>query len=1595
LPSTIQTVLAELIESATDERAKGDKFERLVKAYLSADPEYASRFDAVWLWMEWPDRQGKPDTGIDLVARERETGELTAIQCKFYGPEHTLQKADIDSFFTASGKEPFRSRLIVSTTDRWSKHAEDALKHQQIPVTRLRLQDLDESVVDWSHFSLSQPEDLVLKERRQLWPHQLEALWDVREGLKQRDRGKLIMACGTGKTFTSLRIVEDLVRPGGRVLYLVPSISLLQQTLREWTSQAEVPLRCFAVCSDTTVGKGNEDISPVDLAYPSTTNAAKLNQRLVRSAPDHITVVFSTYQSLPVLSEAQTLGSPQFDLVVCDEAHRTTGVTLVGEDESNFKRIHDDHYIKAAKRIYMTATPRIYDANSKSQAAQASAPLASMDDESIYGPELHRLGFGEAVERGLLSDYKVLVLAVDEQAVSQTFQSQLADENSELKLDDAAKIVGCWNGLAKRGILEHDFGTDTSPMRRAVAFSRSIRDSEKFTNLFTDIIDQYVEVSDLEDDASVLRCEAQHVDGTFNVLRRSERLDWLKASTDPNTCRILSNARCLAEGVDVPALDAVLFLNPRNSQVDVVQSVGRVMRLSPGKQYGYVILPIGIPSGMTPEQALADNQKYKVVWQVLQALRAHDERFNAMVNKIELNRSKSSQIQVIGVGGFGNEEADLGTATHVQTAFNFPQLADWREAIYAKIVQKVGDRQYWENWASDVQHIAENHVTRIHGLLEDPNLPVQATFTKFLEGLRANLNESITKDDAIDMLAQHLITRPVFDALFDDYSFTESNPVSIEMQRMLDALDEHRLETENETLESFYASVRMRAEGIDNAEGKQRIITELYEKFFKLAFPRVAASLGIVYTPVEVVDFILRSVEHILQTEFGASISDEGVHVLDPFTGTGTFIVRLLQSGLIKPQDLLRKYTSELHANEILLLAYYIAAINIEATYHGITGRPYEPFTGIVLTDTFQMSEANDSPDEVIFPRNNERVVAQKALDIRVILGNPPYSVGQSGADDNNANLKYPALDGSISRTYAARSSASLKISLYDSYIRAIRWASDRMATSPTGGVIAFVTNGGYIDSNTADGLRKTLADEFQQIYVYNLRGNQRTAGEQSRREGGKIFGSGSRATIAILLLVKKPADPTPATINYHDIGDYLTRDEKLAGVSEARLESLPWTRIAPNAEGDWINQRDDTFASFMPIGDKPASGTRRQEAVFVTYSAGLKTNRDAWIYNYCSRELEDNLHRLIEYYNEQRVSIRGLRKARPTVRDEEILKESLGRDRTRISWDGTAEASVLRDRGIPFDDDSLRVGVYRPFQKQAVYFNRHLNNSVYRLPQVFPAPELDNYGIYTTGVGSDKPFSALCTDAIPDLALWGSSNGQYFPRYTYQEVDSDAQLFVEGTDARYTRIDNISDAVLRDYRARYGETSKDDVFDYVYGLLHSPDYRQRYASDLKKMLPRIPTVASATDFRAFVEAGRMLRELHVGYESVEPFSLDEVVRADFDGRDIYRVQKMRYGKTGRNEDRSTIVYNAYITLSGIPDIAHEYMLGARSAVDWILERYQVKTDKDSGIVNDANDWCDEMGDPRYIIDLVKRIVTVSIKTVEIVRTLPILKVGD
>jgi predicted helicase len=1619
---------------AFSEKDKGERFERLIQAYLQTDPKYAYLFKKVWLWNEFPGRQdlGGSDTGIDLVAQTTE-GDYWAIQCKCYQENSAIDKPAVDSFLSTSGRTfkdenkksiSFSQRLWIDTIGKkWGPNAEQAITNQNPPFLRLNLHDLQEAPVDWEKLEKGIHGEASRTPKKSIRPHQKEALEKTHEHFKIADRGKLIMACGTGKTFNSLRIAEHETDGKGLILFLVPGIALLGQTLREWCADAKEPINAICICSDPEISRKktkNEDsdhFSVVDLALPASTNVTNIVRQFnqIKSAgKEGMTVVFSTYQSIDIIAGAQRelqKANPslsQFDLIICDEAHRTTGVTLSGNDESAFVKVHDNSFINSKKRLYMTATPRLYNDDSKSKAAQAEAVLCSMDDVALYGEEIYRIGFGEAVARDLLTDYKVLILTLNEKDIPPSIQNIIKDQSNEINTDDASKLIGCINALSKQilgdqGIIQ---ASDPEPMRRAIAFCQNISVSKKITDVFNTAADAYLDSLPAEKKGIMVSVQSRHIDGTMTAPERDELLGWLKAGTKDDECRVLTNVRCLSEGVDVPSLDAVMFLSARNSQVDVVQSVGRVMRKAPGKKYGYIIIPVVVPADVDADKALDDNERYKVVWSVLNALRAHDDRFNATVNKIELNRKRPDQILVGRTAysfdehgsafvvaedqaPYGNKNTDLGR----QFALQFEEL---QNVVFGRMVQKVGSRGYWEQWAKSVAGIAERQVERINRLIKDEG-GHRAAFDNFLAGLQKNINPSISQQEAVEMLSQHIITRPVFEALFEGYSFVKNNPISVSMQGMLDVLETHVIEKDTETLHKFYESVRMRAANIDNAEGKQKIILELYDKFFKTAFPKMVERLGIVYTPVEVVDFIIHSVNDVLKKEFDRSLGDENIHILDPFTGTGTFITRLLQSGLIDRKDLVRKYKSEIHANEIVLLAYYIAAINIEQTFHDVMNKKeYQSFDGICLTDTFQLGES-DGSDKLfseMFPQNSERVAKQKKAPLRVIIGNPPYSVGQKSANDNAQNQKYEKLDARIENTYAKESQATSVKALYDSYIKAFRWSTDRL--DPIyGGIICFVSNGAWLDGNGMDGFRKYLEREFTTIYIFNLRGNQRTSGELSRKEGGKIFGSGSRTPIAITLLVKNLSlKIKKAKINYQDIGDYLSKEEKLAIIKKFYSISnteMQWQILQPNEHGDWISQRNDVFETFIPLEAEKKFDSNAQ-SYFVTYSLGIATARDAWVYNSSKKKVLTNMDNTISFYNQQRMEFSE------TVKEKLKLQFDVfaSPDASKISWNDSLKALCSKNTELSLNPSLFRIALYRPFYKSQLYFDKDFIQRPYQQPKLFPHKGFKNLIITVSGIGAQKDFSTLISNMVSDLQVVDKC--QCFPLYYYEERKKQSPgIFDQGGDSKYIRRDGVSDFILERAQKQYGIPStgsgltKEDIFYYVYGFLHSPEYRESFPNDLKKMLPRLPLVEDVRDFWKFSKAGRALAELHINYESVPAYEGVKVTGADTStgSADLFKVEKMRFPKKGQKD---TIIYNSKITIENIPAKAYEYVVNGKSAIEWIMERYQITTHKESGITNNPNDWAEEVGNPRYILDLLLSIINVSVQTGEIVEGLPKVK---
>ena len=1596
-------VLDKYRKNALSKSDYGTKFEELMAGFLQTYPLYDGLFRKVYLWRDFPykDQFGSGhDVGIDLVAETE--SDFWAVQCKMYDDGRPVSKADLDSFMSASSKtfidsdgnrRMFSNRLLIATTDNLGENARAMMQNQIPPVSTLMYRSLVDAEVDWEALENNIHGKKARRPRHQLRPHQQEALDKALAYYSENDRGKLIMACGTGKTFTSLRIMEALHDKNvgekkGCILFLAPSISLVGQTMREWMANTALPLAPICVCSDPKASKNDDttEDSTAYIEYPATTDPQKIVQRYRET--ERTVVIFSTYQSLGCIIEAQSIGIPEFDFIVCDEAHRTTGA-MKGDDSSYYTDVHDNSKVHGKLRMYMTATPRIYGEAGKAKAQSQSVVLYSMDDEKIYGREIYRYSFGKAVDEDMLCDYRVIVLTMDENTIPPQI-ARMVGELPEGEYSDYCRIWGCLNAMMKH--VAHDDTITGPPMKSAVAFTSRISDSRLLASEFN-------KISSIPHVPT--QVEARHIDGTMDAAKRDQLLNWLREADD--VPRILTNVRCLSEGVDVPALDAVMFFGTKTSMIDIIQSVGRVMRKAPEKEYGYIIIPVIVNSEDTPEDVLDNNLQFKQVWSVLRALRAHDDRIVAEVNTIMLTKSKRSKHILIGKGrtdgGWDGPLPDDGGSGWDTT------LDGFIEAFYGRLVTKVGEKDYIENWAARMGEIAPT----LRECLERVCLPEgreNPHFQEYLNKIRSVINSNVSEKEAIDMLMQQYVTKPIFNKLFGDNGAVSKNSVFNSIDKMMRSIDvEDGLSSIKDEMDEFYRNVENTLDFIDTAEGKQKTIKALYEKFFKRAFGKEQEKNGIVYTPGEIVDFILRSVDDVLRSEFEKSLSSEGVNILDPFTGTGTFIAHLIGSGLIKKEDLERKYAKELYANEITLIAYYIATVNIENAFAIAMGRDDSPdFDNILLTDTFNIDflvrftadQQHTIEGTAPFERNKLRIRRENAQQITVIIGNPPYGANQKRANDNAKKRKYdtkvgldgkdfPTVDQRIRETYLDDSffidGKGNVNSVYNNYIRAYRWATDRLRGDE--GVIAFVTPNAWLTGGAFIGFRKVIEKEFDSIYIYSLRGDATTSGEMRRNEGDGVFADGSRVGICIMMLVRHRGHSGKAKIRYIQTEDGMKRLAKLESLNEYdsfikmrnRMEIL-----VPQENGDWIVNRNSIYMTLIPMaGDKHKKfDSHNEETIFVGYSNGQKTNRDSWDYNFDRNEQESRSKWMISEFNKFKTD---------------------GQKNSSFAWNDTQMKKARTAKtSESFNDEDLVISNYRPFCKIWYYSNKLFTERVYQMPRIYPHGQ-KNLTICVSGTGLKKDFSCLMTDALTDLEIVGKS--QCFPLYWYEpniERKSEQRSMIDfGGEVQSNgliRHDGISDWALNKAKCKYGaEITKEDLFYYVYGYLHSRDYREAFSEDLKFELPRIGLVRNYSDFVAFSEAGRKLAKLHLEYESVpawkglivngtipfESFSVsDEAFKVG--------TKKMKI-----DQNNGTIQYNNLITIGGIPEKAFEYVVNGRSALASIAETYYNDPHTDAGIVNDPNEYAGG----KYIFNLIGSIVTVSVETVRIQDSLPRLVFGD
>ncbi|WP_033772558.1 DEAD/DEAH box helicase [Helicobacter pylori] len=1605
-------LIKEKLQAIPNQRLKGSLFEKVCKRFLE-EHDSANEYESIELWSDWKLRGNKSDCGIDMVIQTT-SKEYIAVQCKFHQDSVSLN--ELATFFTqlqsGVGEVRFKKGIII-TTSNLTSNAQQAIEQIRstgmgIDIDEINEEDFIYSRIDWEKFDPTQTQgELPLCDKKRPRPHQTEAIEKTKEYFSdpKNVRGKLIMACGTGKTYTSLKIMESLEPK--IMLFLAPSIALLSQTFREYAQEKSDPFYASIVCSDDKTGQSkknksknedNDDIKFSELPLKPSTRLEDILSVYEKAKQENKRfIIFSTYQSALRIKEAQERGLDKIDLMICDEAHRTVGAmfsTNERDDKNAFTLCHSDGNIKAKQRLYMTATPKVYSEDSQTKAKESGNLVYSMDDAEIFGEEIYTLNFEKAIALDLLTDYKVIILAVRSEnlsGVTNSVNKKISQLNAEgTKLDKklinnefVCKIIGTHKGLAKQDLIALDDEnkedndlqdkTDTIPSKRAISFCKSIKTSKNIKDSFQTIIECYDEELKKKSFKN-LEISIDHIDGTMNCKVRLDKLETLN-QPEQNTCKVLSNARCLSEGVDVPALDSIVFFDGKSAMVDIIQAVGRVMRKAKGKKRGYIILPIALEeSEIKNLNKAVNNTNFKNIWKVLKALRSHDSRLvdeATFREKIKVfgsdDESNTDDEELDEESQKDKNEPNEKSKQAQKTLFDAIFLQDLANAMYNVMPTKLGDRNYWENFAKKTGNIARTLNKRLNALF-DKNPEI---FDNFLTSLRENIHQNIKEDEALDMIVSHIITKPIFDAIFGE---NIKNPIAKSLDKMVLKLSDLGLEGETKDLKNLYESVKTEAARAKSQKSQQELIKNLYDTFLKTAFRKQSEKLGIVYTPMEVVDFILRATNGILKKHFHTDFNDQNITIFDPFTGTGSFIARLLakENDLISDGTLKEKFQNHLFAFDIVLLSYYIALINITQAAQN-RDSSLKNFKNIALTDSLDYLEEKSAKEA--FPlfedlKENKQIKStMEKKDIRVIIGNPPYSAGQKSQNDNNQNLSHPKLEKKVRETYGQNSKAKNKGgTTRDTLIQSIRMASDVLKDK---GVLGFVVNGGFIDAKSADGFRKCVVKEFSHLYALNLRGNQRTSGEVSKKEGGKIFDSGSRATIAIIFFVKDKSVQNSA-IHYYEVEDYLTREAKLNLLANfENLESVPFSAITPNNKGDWINQRSEEFETLIPL---KRDQKLQNDSIFDLNSMGVASGRDPWVYNFSQNTLKQSVQTCIDTYHADLKRFNenfreGFKQRTQGVVEAKDLYKHLNdreitTDATKISWTHSLKQGFIKNENLLASSmECIRLALYRPFNKQWLYWDKNLNEEQYQYQWAKIFPDNNAYNVViNTGCGNGKAFSALISDFISDYSL--ILPNQAYPLYYYDE--------------RGNRYYAISGYALNLFRRHYQDNSitEEEIFYYIYAIFHHKGYVEKYKNSLTKEAPRI---ALSKDFKALFILGKELADLHLNYESGEMYTSVEyktLMNAEIEG--YYDVSKMT--KKG-----DSIIYNQNITITKIPKKAFDYVVNGKSAIDWVVERYQITIDSKKGkgslIKNNPNDYAGG----KYVFELLCRIIKLSVKSVDLI----------
>ena len=1654
-------------------RNRGTIFERAMQIYLCKEPIQAERFSKVLTWAEWVDyycdKYSKfpypskhNDIGIDLVAIKKDN-TYTAIQCKFRGSDEKLYKSDLDSFFATvnsdKGKKYFNEKILIDTGFSYSTHLQNLIADNHDCIA-IGLAKINESKIDWAKWF--ETNEVVLKKNFEPFPYQKEAIKAVVNGFNSIDeagntttRGKLIMACGTGKTFVSLKITEQLIQNQGLVLFLVPSLALIDQTVKTWTHNATNPTKKIVVCSASDTAQkydSKEDnlMTPAsDLYVPLTSEPVEIAKSVNAWSRKQVVVIFSTYHSLKQIETAQKeYQLPEFDLIICDEAHRTSTNPDPKKKGSFFTAIHKNSYVSGKKRLYMTATPKIYVEQVKKDAEKLEVALFSMDDEIWFGKKFYEYSFAKAIRDEKLTDYRIVLAAFDlndYKKVTQSFASNLkikeylldrfkknkeSEKNKKIKQvkqlceEDFYKLIAVYKQFCKIGATNDQYTSidDPGPMKKVMGFISSVNLSEDVKDLFPQIVHEYQKDAPASEKDNLIELKVDHISGKTASAERANILNDLDNIVD-NTCKMITNVNCLSEGVDVPSLDGVVFLQPRQSQINIIQCIGRVLRTAPGKKWGYILIPIFVPPGRKPEDVLHENKEYKRITRVINTLRSIDEDFNTEIQNLSLNPNGKIPEKIIGIGSNNDQNINNNEdVTQNKTLNLIWDNDDFSKAIKAVLIRQTVDSDHWEDWVDDVATKAKKNRGKIKSLINSKS-DIKDKFNQLKAEMQNNIHTSIKSDDVVDMVNQHFITEPIFNALFENSGALTNNVIANSLNEFITKLKTHGITLNDDSAyQDFYNAIKRKVSSTgEDPKARQNLLHKIYENFFTKAFPRDVAKLGLVYTPTEVINFMLHSVDYLLQTELNTKLENDNVSIIDPFTGTGSYLTQLINATkpngeyLISDEKLQHKYQHEIFANEIMLLPYYIASVNIAHAFYTRTNE-HLPFNGICLTDTFAAYEdtykhqKNEYRSQILNPNllassltaNYNRLQVQKSAQIKVIIGNPPYS-GTSDANQDNANETYKNLEAVIKKTYNETSSSTSNVVLKNSYVKAIKWAELRLQDVDQG-IIAFITPNSFLKAVSCDGMRHDLSAKFASIYIFDCKGDNRLKIRSgSTDQGGPIF-AGKTVSATMTFFIKNKFAAKQGQIYYYTFSEILKTSDKLK-----RLEQLnSFKSIALNlkhseidANHDWINQDKTNFtnqAYFLPLRQKiigsKAKGTYKElftNFIFNHSSCGVSSSRNFWCSNFSKTDLADNMQKTINYYNQKRKAYQAYRhnSGKKTVRAW-LDKDN---DSKKIAWSKGLQNNLNKNQLIKYNPNNIIYVFMRPFSTMQFYFDNYLNESRYQLPYIFKEQD-QVLGMMISSQNHSACLSALATNKIMDYDFIDKCI--YFP-LKYKTSLQNTEL-VQNNNSQTIEVINDNAIALFQY-PNYSVT-KEMLFYYIYGIFNQKAYSLTFKNAITKQLPRVPKVRDITTFKKFVTIGKQLADLHVNFETYLMWETPA-----YDPNIDYRTEDFIIGNIDKNgkktggitisNDYSTITYNDKFILRDIPPQAWNYKLMNKSIIELFINKHKIKTDKKSVITHDPNDYGKEIGNPRYLLETLLRVINIALKTDELKNQLPDVDLND